>query len=453
MKRSSPRLGAAALTLVAASATLACGGPAGGGDWNVLLVSIDTLRPDHLGLYGHPLPTSPHLDAFAEDAVVFTEAVAHAPSTLPSHASILTSLVPSRHGASFANRRPLATEHRTLAEVLRDRGYRTAAFQGGGQMDEVWDLDQGFDLYHTVPADRFEATVDEAVAWLDDPAPGREAGEPGRPFFLFLHTYEVHHPYTPSADDLAAVGAAGYDGWLGDSVEVAELRSINRHQAELGPEDARFIQRAYEAEILSKDRAFGRLLKELRARGLYERTLIVFTSDHEEELGEHGQWGWHAHTLFDELLRVPLVVRLPGDGPRGLRLRRQVRSMDIAPTILDVLTLHAPPTFAGVSLRPLWEGEPTDRLLAVSERDVPDDQPPRRSIRTRRWKLYQGRLWRLYDLASDPPEVTNAAPGHWDIVAGLQEALERATGQPPSNMPRIELDEEARERLEALGYL
>lgn len=447
MKRPSPLRTALAVTLLAAPALVGCGGREAE-DWNVLLISIDTLRPDHLGFHGYARETSPHLDDFAEDATVFTEAIAQAPSTLPSHASLFTSLLPSEHGASFSDRRPLAAEHRTLAEVLRDRGYRTAGFHGGGQVDEVWDLDQGFDLYRRVPTDRFADTVDRALAWLDGAEP--EDGEPRRPFLLFLHTYEVHHPYTPATDDLEAVGAPGYDGWLGTSVEVRELQRINRGRAGVTAADARFIQAAYDAEIRSMDRAFGRLLDELRARGLYERTIIVFTSDHGEEFGEHGQWGWHAHSLFEELIRVPLVIRLPGDGPRGLRVRRQVRSIDVAPTILDALAVPVRGDFAGVSLLPSMQGERGERLLAISQLDLQGSGAPVQSIRSRRWKLYGGRL---YDLAEDPDELGDATASHWDIVAGLQNALEEAVGEKASNLPPIELDDETRERLEALGYL
>jgi arylsulfatase A-like enzyme len=413
---------------------------------NVILISIDTLRRDHLGCYGYQRATSPNLDALCREAAVFDQAIGQAPSTLPSHASMLTSLLPNQHGASFANRRALPGEVVTLAEVLKERGFRTAAFTDGGQVAYRWGLHQGFDVWkdNQTSPDTFDRVVRQGLAWLDEP-PAPEA-----PFFLFLHTYEVHHPYTPSAEDLELVGAAPYDGRLGDGVEIRELSRINEGLDVADAEDRAFIEAAYDAEIRSMDRALGRLLGALRERGLLERTLLAFTSDHGEELGEHGSVGWHSHTLFDELLRVPLLLRFPDERWSGATIQRQVRLIDVAPTVLGALGVAPPSEWQGMSLLRLLRGEEPEPLLAVSELDQPGDRTVR-SLRTGRWKLYRDQL---YDLRLDPEELYDASSGHLDLIEALRARLAQlAAGEGPAAAAPVELSPEAQKRLEALGYL
>lgn len=413
---------------------------------NVLLISIDTLRRDHLGCYGYDRPTSPNLDTLCAEAAVFDQAISHAPSTLLSHASMLTSLLPHRHGASFGARLPLPQDVVTLAEVLKERGFRTASFNDGAQLAHRWDLHQGFDVWKANQEghDTFDRVVRQGLRWLDE-TPRTEA-----PFFLFLHTYEVHHPYTPAAQDLQRVGAAPYDGWLGDAVEVQELKRINRRRATADEADLAFIQAAYDAEIRSMDRALGQLLDGLRERSLLESTLVVFTSDHGEEFGEHGRVGWHSHTLYDELLRVPLVIRFPERRWAGRTIQRQVRLIDLAPTVVESVGAVAPREWQGVSLLELLRSGEVPPLLAVSKMDGPADVEIY-SLRTGRWKLYDDRL---FDLKLDPGERLDSATGNWDLVAALQDHLETLTagGRESAGAP-VELDAETRQRLEALGYL
>lgn len=409
---------------------------------NVILISIDTLRPDHLGCYGYERPTSPNLDALCRESVVFEQAISHAPSTLVSHASMLSSLLPHQHGASIGARRALPEDVTTLPEVLRERGYRTASFNAGAQMAARWGLAQGFDVYEAnrQGEDRFDPIVSQAMGWLD--------GEEGAaPFFLLLHTYEVHHPYTPSQEDLAAIGASLYEGWLGTEVELEELRQINERARIPSSEDLDFIVAAYDAEIRSMDRALGRLVSELRARGLLQNTLLVFTSDHGEEFNEHGQMGWHSHSLYDELLKVPLVVRFPDQRWAGERVRRQVRLIDLAPTLLDALAARGPGSWRGVNLLRILRDEEVEPLVAVAKRDEGESY----ALRTERWKYYDGRL---FDLRSDPAELENLAPSAWDFVEDLKAELDRILqdGRPENTDP-VELGPEARRRLEALGYL
>jgi arylsulfatase A-like enzyme len=418
-----------------------------------VLVSIDTLRPDHLGCYGYGRPTSPDIDAFRRDAILFRQAVAQAPSTLPSHASILTSLIPPHHGASIANNLALPLEVTTLAEVLRSDGYATASFNGGIQLDPSWGLDQGFETYVSVKPrtataealvdvlDRFAHEVDLAERWVES--------HPGRPFFLFLHTYEVHHPYTPDPAEMDLF-RDGYTGPLPDRITVDLIRRINDGKLEVDARDRQHVVDAYDAEIHSMDEAFGQLIRFLKAKGLYDPALIVFTSDHGEEFGEHGRLGWHSHTLFDELLRVPLLVKLPFSRLGGTRVDRQVRGIDVAPTALAALGLAAPPAFEGANALAVGVPASPDALESFSSRDVVE---PNASValRTPVWKLYDGRL---FDLTADPGETRNVAASHADVALRLRQHLRAAVAARPRPGKRVAApDDEVRERLRALGYV
>lgn len=417
---------------------------------HVILISIDTLRADHLGCYGYPAPVSPSIDRFRGDAVLVRHTIAQAPSTLSSHASLFTSLLPRHHGASFAAGTALPASMTTLAEVLREQGFATAAFHNAGQLRAGLGLGQGFELYRRVRRNRFATVVERALQWLD------RLGD--RPFFLFLHTYEVHHPYEPQPRYLQALDA-DYAGPLPAQIPLQLLQRINRGEIPFDARDLDHVVAAYDAEIRSMDEAFGRLVAELRQRGLYDRALIVLTSDHGEEFGEHGRVGWHSHTLYDELLKVPLLIKLPaGDGAgggkgeaAGATVEAQVRLIDVAPTVLEGAGVPIPEVFAGESLLPLLDPAGPSHRPAVSQIDTPRGVPASVSIRTRRWKLWDRRL---FDLEQDPEETFDVSILHPERVLSLREALEHALTQCPATAGRkILLDEETERELRALGYL
>jgi arylsulfatase A-like enzyme len=438
----------------------------------VILISIDTLRADRLGCYGSPAPTSPAIDRFREQSVLFEWAIAQAPSTLPSHATMLTSLLPEHHGAFFARRAPLPTSIPTLATVLEAAGYRTAAFTGGGQIAPEFGLDRGFEIYgvNQGGAD-FQAAVEAGLEWL--------ARDHRRPSFLFLHTYEVHHPYEPEPE-LLAIFDDGYDGFLAPHVSKEDLERINRGETAIGRRDLDHIIAAYDAEIRSVDEAFAALVAGLEELGLDDDALIVFTSDHGEELGEHGVVGWHSHTLYDELLRVPLVIRFPGGRYAGSTVDAQVRLLDLAPTVLGAAGVDEPEGFEGVDLTRVLTGLATP-LPAVSQLDLPfgEDQI---SLRTARWKLYPRaafagdpfadgppplavrarnfvKRWRrpfaLFDLEADPGEAVDVNRAHEDVGEALRRTLGglRAARREPPPAPTVIVDVTTEERLRALGYL
>lgn len=414
---------------------------------NVILISIDTLRPDHLEPYGYPRPTSPFLQRFRRDAVLFREVIAQASSTLPSHASIFTSMIPQHHSASHNQNRPLADEAVTLAEVLHQNGYRTLAVVGGGQLAPVYGLTQGFETYEAGDGsgalEVFGGIVWHGLRLLEE--------RDDRPFFLFLHTYQVHHPYTPEPWRLARL-KSGYSGPLPGHIAVELLLDINQGRREIDSRDLQHIIDTYDAEVSSMDQAFGFLVDALEARDLYRDTLIVFTSDHGEEFGEHGWVGWHSHTLYDELLRVPLIIKLPGLRHAGTEVRAAVRSLDIAPTILALAGLKPPASFEGQDLLPFVEQGHRRGLGAIAWRETTTDETMKFSaIRAGDWKLHGGRL---YNLRLDPAEQRDLTAEQPEVLRTLERQLAGAIARRrPLSSGTAHIDEKTRESLRALGYL
>jgi arylsulfatase A-like enzyme len=265
---------------------------------------------------------------------------------------------------------------------------------------------------------------------------------------VFLHSYEIHHPYTPDPAYVAQLGV-DYAGSLPDHIPVELLERINAGEQPIGREDLEHIIHAYDAELRSADEAIGELVAWLRASGRYDDTLIAVTSDHGEEFGEHGFVGWHAHTLYDELLRVPLVIKLPGSRLAGTVDPRQARGIDVAPTLLAALGVDAPAAFAGRDLA----ADAAELPAAVSQHDVAGEVPLW-GVRTLRWKLKQVGAGSLHDLVADPLErenVIGAHPAEASALRGVGEALlgerEHRTGAPAPLATRT------REQLRELGYV
>ena len=296
---------------------------------NVLVYLIDTLRADHLSAYGYHRETSPHLEQLAADGVRFERASSQAPWTRPSVASLFTSMLTTYHGASTDS--GLAPELSTLAELFRDAGYDTAAIVSNAHVHApTLNFEQGFAHFEETAPDAPAGEVHRHVySWLERRHPG--------PFCLYVHTLDPHSPYDPpeetagayrSAADLAAPKLTG---------EQIEKRTAD---GTLDLDDLRRIIDRYDEEILYADREFGRLVERLRELGLYEDTIIVVLSDHGEEFLEHGKIGHGSH-LWEELLHVPLIVKLAGaDRPRGAEVAEPVRVIDVLPTLADLVGLR-----------------------------------------------------------------------------------------------------------------
>ncbi len=327
---------------------------------NVLLISIDTLRADHLSLYGYRHPTSPAIDAWAqEQGVTFERTVAPSPWTLPSHVSIFTGLDALTHGVNYLST-SMSPDLPNLTGLLHDAGYHTAAITGGGFVNPGYGIERDFDRFRWWPgragdAGEIEAHAERALEWLEELS--------DRPFFLFFHTYEVHSPYLRREPHFTAFGGRRQDlgtGELSVSAKLAPEAEGFKHQQRLfrGEKPATSIEPApltalYDAGVAHADAVVGRLLERLARLGLADDTIVVLTSDHGESLGERGRVG-HGN-LYDDNLLVPLVISYP----RRLaarRVERQVRLIDLMPTVLDLAGVETPPGLDGESLLALATG-------------------------------------------------------------------------------------------------
>ncbi|MCA9752847.1 MAG: sulfatase, partial [Gemmatimonadetes bacterium] len=307
---------------------------------HVLLVTVDTLRPDHLGEYGGPLGTSPAIDAFLRSGATFSRAFVPRGQTWPSLATILTSEYPVDHGVR-KNGQPFWPGIPSLAEVLHDRRYATAAFlaNAGGA---GW---TGFEVLQDLQGDDRKA-IDAADAWLDT------VGK--RPFFLWVHLFTSHRPYTPPAP-LAERYDPGYAGPIDGSIE--QMEEIARREWEPTPQDVRHMIALYDAEVREVDRRFRELLRLIDDRGLRERTIVAFVADHGEELYARNHYFSHSASIYDTVLRVPLGFRWSGSVPGGGLSEGVVEAIDVAPTILQLVGLPAPEEFLGISLAAIARGQ------------------------------------------------------------------------------------------------
>jgi arylsulfatase A-like enzyme len=413
----------AAVAVVRAAAALLPPVPDGP---NVVLISIDTLRADGLGAYGNRFPTSPTFDAWlAAEGVLFTDVLSQAPKTTPSHMTMLTGLYPAVHGVTMwegATAEPtLNPRVHTLAELLRNAGWRTVAFTDGGPMHASRGFDHGFQVYtHGTPLAR-------ARRWLDRRAPGR------RPVFLFFHTFEIHDPYTPPAAWIDQFDP-DYRGPILDAVRAIRRGAENWEQAHalfwkaVDANDARavtFVRRLYEAGIRHMDdMTLARLLADLAARDPSRDTLVVFLSDHGEAFGEHG--AFLHDDLFRHTLHVPLVLRWPGRLPAGVRIDAPVRLLDVTPTILDLVGVPAPAYVQGRSLVPLLRGEALPPAPVVSEHGPPHRTPRFQTLRQHgHTLLLQGDHMQLFDLATDPGERVDRAAAEPALLAQMRAELDR----------------------------
>jgi choline-sulfatase len=414
---------------------------------NVIVYLVDALRADHLGCYGYGKPVSPRIDAFAREATLFRHAVAQSSWTRPSVATILTGLLPRTHGV-HRRRHALAAQAVTLAEVLHERGYRTAGFVTNGNVARGFGFAQGFDTYRLLPRKRSAATDVNAQAaeWL-------ETAKGAAPFFLYLHTVEPHAPYNPP-QPFRQRFAPGVRGEELTGMHVFKLLREGR----LAPTPAlrRDLLALYDAEIAANDAAFGELRDLLVRRGLWEDTMIVFLSDHGEEFLDHGGWE-HGRTLHAEMLDVPLIVRIPGAG-EGRIVERQVQHADVVPTILEALGLPASTGVEGRSFLASVHGDaaPADEEEAYSWLDEFGVRAS--SVTTPAWHLIVAQAptveRNLYDRRADPRERRDLEPDR-PVRAGFLETRLRIAERPRAGTLRPAegaMNAELRRRLQALGY-
>jgi choline-sulfatase len=394
---------------------------------NVLLVTVDTLRADHVGCYGYKDASTPAIDALANRGVRFETAVAHAPLTGPSHASILTGRIPLGHGFRNNSGFTLVPRVRTAAEEFRQASYRTAAFVSGFPLDRRFGFDRGFETYddhlprgndrrRTPYVERFaDATTDAALRWL---ASLKSAGPASR-WFLWVHYYDPHAPYEPPAD-------------------LAE----------------QFSRTPYDGEIAFVDRQLARLLQALDDKNETGRTVVLVTADHGESLGEHGE-GTHGVFVYDATLRVPWVMAGP-QIPAGRVSRTVARSIDVLPTLADYAGLERRNDVDGRSVRAAADGQEMPDAPSYAESLYAEMElgwAPLYAWRTAEFKFIKAPQSELYDLANDAAETTNRLNEQRARASDLGRRLEEILRRAPPAVAAPTVDTDAADRLRALGYL
>lgn len=448
---------------------------------NILLITIDTLRSDRLGCYGDLVTRTPALDALARRGTLFPDAFSPIPITLPSHASIMTALYPRSH-LVLSHAYTLAPERATLAEILKEKGYATAAFISSHVLSKEYGLDQGFDVYwerwradpqliEDLRESRHELTGKAVRLWLKQRPPGH--------FFAWAHFFQPHKPYAPPAP-LDRMYDRDYSGSV--VADVPTLLRIWEERIDLAPEDLRHIVALYSGEVTLADTEVGRIIDLLENEGILKDTIVIVTADHGEVLYEHDHYFGHDIMLYDPAIRVPLVVYGDGIFPEGAVVPASARLIDIAPTILDVLGLPVgllgetdgrslmsavegtrsgatPPGGRGARSRSRDAAAAGDTLFAEVFPPKPNWKvEPRHALRLDGWKLIHedGRdSLELYDLASDPAEEVNRAPSDPETLARLRSTWDawRVSKEAAFQMSYPDIDPETEATLRALGYI
>jgi arylsulfatase A-like enzyme len=429
----------------------------------IILISLDTLRADHLGIYGYHRNTSPSIDAFARESIVFERAVVQAPWTLPSHMSIMTSLYPSFHGV-FSKNNHLADEHVTLAELLREGGYQTAAFADGAVMNEIFGFNQGFDIYDSDSMIGIARILPKVKKWIDE--------NKSKPFFLFIHCYDIHAPYDPPPPYDNIFHDFTYSGHLFPNPKT--LVAATNNWLKVNDEDLRHIVAHYDGGIRYTDAKIGEFLSYLQETGLKDQTLIIITSDHGEEFREHGGF-LHWKLYFKPNLHVPLIMRIPNYPKEEVRINELVQSIDILPTILDIAGFPPHKRAQGRSLLPLikryknifnrslWRIFHPFRkkeIISFSESTEHPFFPWYKddiSVMTDVYQMiYNTRTHstQLFNHRADPLEKNNIARVNKEVTEHLLSQYRELDSITPNHktLP-ITLDEQTREQLKALGYI
>jgi arylsulfatase A-like enzyme len=437
---------------------------------NVILVSIDTLRADHVGSYGYTRETSPGLDSLAQDSAVFLNTFATAAWTLPSHASMLTSLFGFNHHIYYNDER-IGPSLTTLADVLRQNRFFCTAFTGGVYVGSRYGFSKGFDSFSekqgdfSVP-DAAERAFQGVSEWIGQ--------NQDKNFFLFVHTYQPHTPYDCPAPYNSEF--LGHDSQFQKAKILDYLGGREGTFKPLSEQERQEFVGLYDGEIRYTDeRLIKPLLSRLKQLGLYDRTLVIVTSDHGEEFFDHGGWE-HGHTLYNELLRVPLIMKFPGSKFRGMRIEPIVSQVDLMPTILEEMGIADQDLrLDGRSLHPLLKGESRDDRVFFADRKshVTDTNTSQRiTLNAGRMKLILNKVFspveltfyhypppptppvELYDLREDPAEKTNIADKNADLVRRLTAQLDGLFKNARPRQPaKTQMTKELEDQLRALGYI
>jgi len=422
---------------------------------NIVVYLIDTLRPDHLGCYGYGRKVSPSIDQFARESILFEQVQAQSSWTKTAVASLFTSLLPPQHGAfDFGDRLPAKLT--TLAEQLHSHGYRTQGWTANVYVSDTFGFEQGFDHYECLGGASSHQLHQKVVDWLN------RSSQKDSPFFLYIHSMDPHAPYDPPPAFRSVPGV----------IQDHELRDIP-HEARQRPANEAWKKRLnlarvlYDDEIRSNDHAFGLLIQELKARKLYDNTLVVLLSDHGEEFLEHGYMG-HINSLYQELLSVPWLLKLPGGEGAGTRVGELWQQIDLAPTLLQQAGVPIPEAMQGLAYSLSASSGAADRpaysyvtagqdALKFQQSDRPWSLESR-SVRLGSWVYAEtrsclgGRLapWEMYDLQQDPQERENRFFLVPEQRARLAQVLGRLGG--PVSVEKVP-PEDLQRHLRSLHYL
>jgi arylsulfatase len=454
---------------VAAILAAGCGEPKGPDRPHIIVILIDTLRADHLGSGGHPGRISPRLDRLAAESIVFDRGYAQAPWTPPSMGTLFTSLYPETHGLHRFKKNQfldpesgrlratvLPEEAITLAEALRDAGYRTAGFVANPWLHGEWGLGQGFDHYddsRTGNSIAAPGLISGAKRWL--------AEQPGdQPLFLYLHFMDVHGPYVAPESDFWPQWRLRVDDEprvLTEEEQPGEHLGVHPSWAgEKLRQRLAYWQARYAAGVRVFDRRIAALLDEFAETGLLDEAWLVVTSDHGEELFEHGDWG-HGKNLHDYQLRVPLIIRPPAAAGGGRRVGETARLIDLMPTLLSLAGADPPAGLQGTDLSPLLRAEAGGPAPVLFSSGV-IAKPDMFAVQRGRYKLVvNGDASTLYDLENDPAETTDVSEREAALVAELSELLARhlEASSSESRLPTrtADIPEAMQEQLRVLGYI
>lgn len=400
---------------------------------NAVLITIDTLRPDRLTAYDANVATSPQIAAFASQSILYANAYAHSAWTTPSHASMMTGLLPPEHGVRDLWRDRVSDATTTIAELLQARRFDTAAFVSSVVLRSEVGFDQGFAVYDEGAVRAFTEryapnTTNAFLKWLDSPRDGR--------FFAWIHLFDPHAPYRAHES---------YD-------EVARQRDEGI-PVDLTGERADEVRRyRYDSEVHHVDCEFGRIVDALKRQGLYEDTVIVVTSDHGELLGEGDQWLHRG--VSETVLRIPLILKPAGADAGGLEIDQRVRQIDVFPTLLEMLDVEVPPT-EHARLLPPFEASSEDRPLYAEH-----SKTGQYALIEAEWKLVGNysteagtfESYELYNLYRDPREAIDLAAEEGARVQSMKKRLTALARLGGATAAKLEVSEDIGEKLRSLGY-
>lgn len=435
--------------------------PEGSPAQNVLIYLIDTMRYDKFSTYNASSKTqTPHIDAFAKDATVFEAAYDNENWTKPSCATILTGLYPDTHKTKKDSSK-LPGDALMLSEHLKKQGFKTGSFIANGYVSNAFGFDQGWDYYTNYIRERkntnVDNVVDNALRWID-----RQKGDR---FFAYVHTIDPHVPYAPPKEFRTKYWNRAYRGPIKQRSTGDQLARIKTGKMEVGRDDKAYLEALYDGEVTFNDHHFGRLMEGLRERGLYDNTLVLIIADHGEEFWDHGSVG-HGHSLYEEMIHSPMIMRYPGRLKAGVRVPHVVSMVDLVPSVLDLLKLPHHGALEGVSFVDTLDtvGAPHPRLA------VSDFLYRKKSVRAGRYKwISAGRKGELYDVVGDRREKSNVRSKHpiaqayvrtqMGMFMGAEDkqrwweggALKGADIKLDADV--ADIDDELKAQLEAMGYV